>query len=77
AGPARTRAVVVFLCSIAGSILIVHPLGIAGMMIYSGEPLSTVWKWDLPFWFGDLVKTGLVAIVAAEVHRAFPNLLRR
>ena len=47
------------------------------MMIYSGEPLSTVWKWDLPFWFGDLVKTGLVAIVAAEVHRAFPNLLRR
>lgn len=77
AGPARTRAVVIFACSIAGSILIVHPLGIAGMMIYSGEPLSTVWKWDLPFWFGDLIKTGLVAIVAAEVHRAFPNLLRR
>lgn len=77
AGPARTRPVVIFACAIAGSILVIHPFGIAGMMIYSGEPLSTVWKWDLPFWIGDLVKTGLVAIVAAQVHRAFPNLLRR
>ena len=32
---------------------------------------------DLPFWIGDLVKTALVALVAAEVHRAFPQLLAR
>ena len=35
------------------------------------------WAWDMPFWLGDLVKTALVALVAAEVHRAFPQLLRR
>ncbi len=33
--------------------------------------------WDMPFWIGDLVKTSLVAMIAAEVHRAFPQLLQR
>jgi biotin transport system substrate-specific component len=32
--------------------------------------------WDMPFWLGDLVKTSLVAMIAAEVHRAFPQLLQ-
>jgi biotin transport system substrate-specific component len=33
--------------------------------------------YDMPFWIGDLVKTSLVAMIAAEVHRAFPQLLHR
>ena len=33
-------------------------------------------KIDSVFWVGDLLKTALVALVAAEVHRAFPQLLR-
>ena len=33
--------------------------------------------WDVPFWLGDVVKTSLVAMIAAEVHRAFPQLLHR
>lgn len=77
AGPTRTRALVVFACSIAGSILVVHPLGILGMRLYSHESWSTVFHWDLPFWLGDFVKTTLVALIGAEVHRAFPQLLRR
>lgn len=77
AGPARTRAVVVFACSLAGSILVIHPMGIAGMKLYLDVTWHQALTFDMPFWFGDLVKTTLVAIVAAEVHRAFPKLLER
>ena len=39
-------------------------------------PILTSAK-PVPFWIGDLVKTSLVAMIAAEVHRAFPQLLHR
>lgn len=73
----KTRALVVFACSLAGSILVIHPMGIAGMKLYFDVPWSEAFSYDTPFWFGDFVKTTLVALVAAEVHRAFPQLLRR
>ncbi len=76
AGPQRkTRAVWVFLCSIAASILVIHPFGVVGMMLHQDVSLWTAMTWDAPFWVGDLLKTTLVAIIAAEVHRAFPRLL--
>jgi biotin transport system substrate-specific component len=56
---------------------VVHPLGIAGMKLHQDVPWATAFSWDLPFWLGDLVKTTIAAIVAAEVHRAFPALLKR
>lgn len=73
----RNRALVVFGCSIAASVLVIHPLGIVGMKLYADVPWRTAASWDLPFWIGDLVKTALVAMIAAEVHRAFPQLLAR
>lgn len=73
----RTRAIVVFCCSIAASILVIHPLGIAGMMLHFDVSFREALTWDVPFWLGDLVKTTLVAMIAAEVHRAFPHLLAR
>lgn len=73
----RTRALVVFLCSIAASILVIHPLGILGMKLHFDVTLLEAAAWDVPFWLGDLVKTALVAMIAAEVHRAFPQLLER
>ena len=73
----KTRAIVVFLCVAAGSVLVIHPLGIAGMKIHQDVSWSTAAGWDAPFWLGDLVKSTIVALVAAEVHRAFPQLLRR
>ncbi len=76
AGPkGKTRAVVVFACSITASILVIHPLGIIGMALHQDVSFMTAAAWDVPFWLGDLVKTSLVAIIAAEVHRAFPQLL--
>src|SRR3954469_8298363 len=34
AGTRRTRAVWVFACSLAGSVLVIHPMGILGMKLY-------------------------------------------
>lgn len=76
-GAKRSSALWVFLAIAAGSILVVHPLGIAGMKLHQDVPWATALSWDLPFWLGDLVKTTIAAIVAAEVHRAFPALLKR
>ena len=73
----RTRALVVFACSITASILVIHPLGILGMMLHFDVSFLEAAAWDMPFWLGDVVKTSLVAMIAAEVHRAFPQLLQR
>ena len=75
AGERRTRALWVFLCSITASILVVHPMGIAGMKLYFDVSWADAVSYDTPFWIGDLLKTTLVALIAAEVHRAFPRLL--
>lgn len=78
AGPnGKTRALVVFLCSIAASILVIHPFGIVGMKLYFDVSWATAVSYDVPFWIGDVLKTTLVALIAAEVHRAFPQLLHR
>jgi biotin transport system substrate-specific component len=73
----RTRAIWVFFCSLAGSVLVIHPLGIVGMKLYLDVTWHQAFLYDTPFWIGDLLKTTLVALVAAEVHRAFPRLLAR
>ena len=77
AGPHRTRAVVVFCCSIAASILVIHPMGIIGLKWSLDLTLGQAIDADKPFWLGDIVKTSFVAFIAAEVHRAFPRLLQR
>ena len=64
-------------CSITASILVIHVLGVLGMKLYFDVSLREAITYDMPFWIGDLVKTSLVAMIAAEVHRAFPQLLHR
>lgn len=77
AGENRTRAIYVFFCSLAGSVFVIHPLGIIGMKLHFDVSWHEAFTYDTPFWIGDLLKTTLVALVAAEVHRAFPWLLSR
>ena len=72
----KTRAAIVFGCSLAASVLVIHPMGIAGLAFYLDISLVEALKIDVLYWAGDLLKTTLVALVAAEVHRAFPQLLR-
>ncbi|MCY4727737.1 biotin transporter BioY [Nocardioides sp. STR2] len=73
----RTRAIVIFACSFTASVLVIHLLGILGMMRFFDISFAEAATYDAPFWIGDLVKTSLVAMIAAEVHRAFPQLLHR
>jgi biotin transport system substrate-specific component len=73
----RTQALVVFGCALAASVLVVHPLGIVWMRHYLDVSWYKALTFDAPFWVGDLLKTSVVALVAAEVHRAFPRLLER
>ncbi|MBB6626621.1 biotin transporter BioY [Nocardioides sp. KIGAM211] len=74
AGP--TRAFVVFLCGLP-AVLLNHGLGITGMKLHEDVSWTTAAGWDAPFWVGDLFKLAVAALIAAEVHRAFPALLRR
>lgn len=74
----RYGAPLIFVCAMAGSILVTHPMGIAGMhwriADFSWAEAATT---DLAFWPGDVVKNLCVAAVAAATHRAFPDLLPR
>jgi biotin transport system substrate-specific component len=72
----RTRAIWVFGCSLAGSVLVIHPLGILGMKLYFDVSWHQALLYDTPFWIGDILKTTLVALIAAEVFRAFPSMQR-
>jgi biotin transport system substrate-specific component len=72
----KTRAAVVFGCSLLGSLLVIHPAGIVGLMVTLDLSFTEAFKIDVIYWAGDLLKTTLTALVAAEVHRAFPRLLR-
>ena len=72
----KTRALVVFLCSITAQ----HPRDPPdGHRRADALPrhlaVATRFNIDTVFWIGDILKTTLVALIAAEVHRAFPRLL--
>lgn len=72
----KSRAFWVFACAVPG-VLLNHGLGIVGMKYWFDVPWTVAWGYDAPFWAGDILKAALVALVAAEVHRAFPQLLHR
>ena len=76
AGERRTRALFLFVGAALG-ILVNHAAGIAGLQAVLDVSWSKAASFDAPFWLGDFVKGALAAIVAAEVHRAFPALLGR
>jgi len=61
--------------AIVGGILVVHPLGILGLMVNAKLTLAKAFAVDLVFLPGDLAKVAIAAAVAAVVHKAFPVLL--
>lgn len=71
----RASALVIFVCAVPGMVLN-HLAGVYGMKLFFDTDWSTAFSYDAPFWLGDVVKILVVALVAAEVHRAFPQLLR-
>jgi biotin transport system substrate-specific component len=70
-------ATLFFVATLLTTVLVVHPLGIAGLMINAKLSFSAALAADLPFLPGDIVKGLVAAVAAAAVHRAFPDVLVR
>jgi biotin transport system substrate-specific component len=66
-----------FVATLLTTLLVVHPLGVAGLMLNAKLSFSAALAADLPFLPGDIVKGLVAAIAAAAVHRAFPDVLVR
>jgi biotin transport system substrate-specific component len=75
-GANRTRAVFLLVPALA-AVLVNHAAGIVGLHLSLDVSWAKAASFDAPFWLGDIVKAAVAAIVAAEVHRAFPALLGR
>jgi biotin transport system substrate-specific component len=69
------RPLTLALSAIVGGILVVHPLGIIGLMVNAKLSFAKALGVDLVFLPGDLAKVVIAAAVAAVVHKAFPVLL--
>lgn len=67
----------IFLAGLVSSILLIHTLGMGGMVLRAGLSWSEAWAVDRVFWIGDVIKNVAMALVATAVHRAFPDLLGR
>ncbi len=71
----RARFVFLFAAGLATSFLVVHPAGIAGLMINAHLPFAAALAADMAFWPGDVVKNLLAGAVAVSVFKAFPRLV--
>lgn len=67
----------IFAAALVSSIVFTYTLGIAGLAWRAGLTIGEAFIVNLAFVPLDLAKMGLAAVVAAAVHRAFPELLRR
>ena len=76
--PARAgqtlRSVLVMLACVVATVLVVYPLGIAGMMWRADLSLGAAVTANAAFVPGDLLKCVAVGIVTTAVLRAFPTL---
>lgn len=72
----RTNPFLVFAAGVVG-VVINHVGGIIGMAIVLHVGLPQAAGFDAPYWIGDLIKAAVAAVVASQVHRAFPKLLAR
>ncbi|MHA7262326.1 biotin transporter BioY [Arthrobacter sp. TMN-37] len=73
----RFRVGALFLACFTASLLLIHPLGIAGLVVNGGLGVRDAIAVDAAFLPGDVLKNLLAAGIAAAVHRAFPAMLRR
>ncbi|MFF1254179.1 biotin transporter BioY [Pseudarthrobacter sp. NPDC058329] len=73
----KTRALWLFLSATATSVVFVHSLGIAGIVLNTKATLEQAFLSDVVFYPGDVVKNILAAVIAVALHRAFPDILVR
>lgn len=69
--------VVVSIAAAIVTVAVVGTLGTIGMALKLDVSLKVAWGYATPFFVADIVKGVLAAIVAAAVHRAFPQLVAK
>lgn len=70
-----TLPAMAFLAATAGSLVVIHPIGVAVMGVRLGLSAQEAIAAGSAFLPGDVIKNLLAAIVATAVFRAFPDLL--
>ncbi len=70
----RWRFWALFAACTVTSLLVIHPLGIAGLIVNARLSLPAALAVDVTFLPGDVVKNLLAAGLGLGVHRAFPRL---
>ncbi|WP_140416312.1 biotin transporter BioY, partial [Arthrobacter globiformis] len=73
----KFRAALLFAAAMVTSIVLIHGLGIVGMMVNAKLDFAKAFLADLPFYPGDILKNVLAVAVAIALHKAFPDLLVR
>ncbi|WP_159699686.1 biotin transporter BioY [Arthrobacter sp. 18067] len=73
----KFRALWLFAATMVSSIVIVHGLGVIGMMVNARLDFAKAFLADLPFVPGDIIKNVLAVIIAMAIHKAFPDVLVR
>lgn len=73
----KYRGVLLFAAAMVTSIVVIHGLGVLGMMLNAKLDWSKAFLADLAFYPGDIIKNVLAVTVALALHKAFPDLLVR
>ncbi|MFD4468647.1 biotin transporter BioY [Rhodococcus sp. NPDC058505] len=71
----RYNAIVGTLINLLGGIVVLYACGIAGMLLRTDLTLVAALSANVTFLPGDAIKAVVAAVVAAQVHRAYPALL--
>lgn len=73
----KYRGALLFAAAMMTSIVVIHGLGVLGMMVNAKLDWSKAFLADLAFYPGDIIKNVLAVTVALALHKAFPDLLVR
>ena len=73
----KYRALFFFAAAMVSSIVLVHTLGVLGMMVNGKLEFGKAFLADLVYYPGDIIKNVLAAVIAVSLHKAFPDLLVR
>jgi len=73
----KYRGALLFAAAMVTSIVVIHGLGVLGMMVNAKLDWSKAFLADLAFYPGDIIKNVLAVTVALALHKAFPDLLVR
>lgn len=73
----KYRGLFLFAAAMATSIVLVHGLGVLGMMLNAKLEFPKAFLLDLAYYPGDILKNILAVSIALALHKAFPDLLIR